>query len=122
LIEIRLRQVEAAETNRTTEQEERLKYVADMQAKWEKDRATIQKLRHTVKQQELAYTEKLSGFAVQLEEMAKRKSKAKERLYETGLQVKATVEAMTDLLRGDPSLRLMKPLVDQIAEKSDMIE
>ena len=54
--------------------------------------------------------------------MAKRKSKAKERLYETGLQVKATVEAMTDLLRGEPSLRLMKPLVEQIAEKSDMIE
>lgn len=38
-------------------------------------------------------------FARQLEGVSKRKSKAKEKLYEIGLQVKATVNGLSDLMR-----------------------
>jgi len=82
----------------------------------------VAKLKQTIKQQEVSYTAKLSGFAEQLEGMAKRKSKAREMLYETGLQIKATVSSMNDLLRGEPSLRLVKPFIEQLTEKCDMIE
>jgi len=52
-----------------------------------------------MKVQERSYKERLMGFANQLEGVSSRKSKAKEKLYEVGLQIKSTINSISDIVR-----------------------
>ena len=85
LIEIQFKQVGEADQKRNLDYEANLKLINDLQGKYDQEKTTVQKLKQILKQQEQAYKTKLTSFTQQLEEMSKRKSKAKERLYETGL-------------------------------------
>jgi hypothetical protein len=79
--------------------------------------------------QERRYKDKLIQFTRELENATKRKSKNKEQFYQAGMQIKATLNAMVDLIREHIaskhetlSLKALKPLVEQMHTKCDILE
>lgn len=79
--------------------------------------------------QERRYKEKLVKFAQELENVGKRKSKNKERLYQAGMQIKATLNGLIDMIREHIaskhetlSLKILKPLLEQLHSKCDILE
>lgn len=76
------------------------------------------------------YQQRLLQFAQELEGAGKRKSKAKEKLYQAGQQVKTTLHAINDLHRaqklhipdGTNSLSAISPLLEALNGQCAMIE
>lgn len=82
-----------------------------------------------IKELDRQYKDKLMRFAKELEGVSIRKSKNKERLYQAGLQIKSVLNNLIDLIRGHIhnkketlSLKSLKPLLETLHEKCDMLE
>ncbi len=129
LIEIQLRQVEESESKRLQEDEVRNQQVRQLSSMYEEEKEQVSILKDAMIVQERRYKEKLVKFAQELENVGKRKSKNKERLYQAGMQIKATLNGLIDMIREHIaskhetlSLKILKPLLEQLHSKCDILE